>query len=60
MLMYDQRLRKIVDCIDFRPSKSIDTSIGVPGLIAGLYDGHSRFGKLSWFEIVKYSVNLAR
>lgn len=35
-------------------------SVGVPGTVAGLYQAHQKYGKLSWSELVKPSVELAK
>ncbi|WPR74775.1 gamma-glutamyltransferase [Algoriphagus sp. NG3] len=35
-------------------------AVGVPGTVAGLYQAHQKYGKLSWAELVKPSVELAK
>ena len=35
-------------------------AVGVPGTVAGLYQAHQKYGKLSWAELVKPSVKLAK
>ncbi len=35
-------------------------AVGVPGTVAGLYLAHQRLGKLSWAEVVKPAVELAK
>ncbi|MBW7466389.1 gamma-glutamyltransferase [Pontibacter aydingkolensis] len=33
---------------------------GVPGSVAGMYETHQKFGKLSWSELVQPAIDLAR
>src|SRR3989454_6444228 len=35
-------------------------SVGVPGSVAGLYEAHRRFGRLTWKDLVGPAVGLAR
>lgn len=35
-------------------------SVATPGLIAGLYDIHKKFGRLPWKDVVAPAINLAR
>lgn len=35
-------------------------SVGTPGLVAGLYDIHKRFGRLPWSETLQPAIDLAR
>jgi gamma-glutamyltranspeptidase/glutathione hydrolase len=35
-------------------------AVATPGLVAGLYDIHKRFGKLPWKEIIQPAIDLAR
>lgn len=34
-------------------------SVGVPGTVAGLYQAHQKYGKLSWGELVQPAIDLA-
>lgn len=34
-------------------------AVGVPGTVAGMYEAHKKFGKLSWKEVVQPAVELA-
>ena len=45
-----------------RPNASIDgyLAVGTPGTVAGLYEVHRRYGKLSWEEIIKPAIALAK
>lgn len=45
-----------------RPNASIDgyLAVGTPGTVAGLYEVHRRYGKLSWQEVVKPAIALAQ
>ncbi|MBD1908593.1 gamma-glutamyltransferase family protein [Funiculus sociatus GB2-A5] len=45
-----------------RPNVSVDghLSVAVPGTVAGLYEIHRQYGKLSWQEVVAPSVKLAQ
>ncbi|XP_075222619.1 glutathione hydrolase 7-like isoform X2 [Lycorma delicatula] len=60
MIIYDQRQRKLKDCIDFRVLKSLSSVVGVPGFLAGLYQAHNHHGILSWKQIIAPSINIAR
>jgi gamma-glutamyltranspeptidase/glutathione hydrolase len=44
-----------------RPNASIDgyLAVAVPGTVAGLYEVHRRYGKLSWQEVIKPAIQLA-
>ena len=44
-----------------RPNASINgyLAVGTPGTVAGLYELHRRYGKLSWQEVMKPAVALA-
>ncbi|HEX4628740.1 MAG TPA: gamma-glutamyltransferase [Gemmatimonadales bacterium] len=35
-------------------------SVGVPGSVAGLYEAHRKFGRLSWMELLAPAITLAR
>lgn len=35
-------------------------SVGVPGTVAGLYQAHQKYGKLTWKEVVEPAVKLAK
>ncbi len=37
-----------------------ESSVAVPGLLAGLSEAHSRFGRLPWRELVQPAIELAR
>ncbi|MBD2682059.1 MULTISPECIES: gamma-glutamyltransferase [Nostoc] len=45
-----------------RPFASIDgyLAVATPGTVAGLYEVHRRYGKLSWQEVVKPAIALAK
>ncbi|MBW4583925.1 gamma-glutamyltransferase [Aetokthonos hydrillicola Thurmond2011] len=45
-----------------RPNASIDgyLAVATPGTVAGLYEVHRRYGKLSWQEVVKPAIALAQ
>ncbi|MFN6437782.1 MAG: gamma-glutamyltransferase [Nostoc sp. DedSLP01] len=45
-----------------RPNASIDgyLAVATPGTVAGLYEVHRRYGKLSWEEVVKPAIALAK
>ena len=38
----------------------ITKTVATPGTVAGLYEVHNRFGKLSWQEVVKPAIALAK
>lgn len=44
-----------------RPNASVDghLAVAVPGTVAGLYEIHRRYGKLSWQEMLKPAIHLA-
>ncbi|MEH2326010.1 MAG: gamma-glutamyltransferase [Nostoc sp.] len=44
-----------------RPNASINgyLAVGTPGTVAGLYELHRRYGKLSWQEVMKPAIALA-
>lgn len=60
MIIYDQRQRRIRDCLDFRMVASRSSSVGVPGFLAGLYEAHYNHGALNWKEVLMPSVLIAR
>ncbi|MBW4673619.1 MAG: gamma-glutamyltransferase [Desmonostoc geniculatum HA4340-LM1] len=45
-----------------RPNASINgyLAVATPGTVAGLYEVHRRYGKLSWQEVVKPAIALAK
>ncbi len=45
-----------------RPNASINgySAVATPGTVAGLYEVHRRYGKLSWQEVVKPAIALAK
>ncbi|MBE8968424.1 gamma-glutamyltransferase [Nostocales cyanobacterium LEGE 12452] len=45
-----------------RPNASINgyLAVGTPGTVAGLYEVHHRYGKLSWQEVMKPAIALAK
>ncbi len=45
-----------------RPGASINgyLAVGTPGTVAGMYEIHSRYGKLPWQEVVKPAIRLAK
>lgn len=44
-----------------RPNASVDgyLAVAVPGTVAGLYEVHRRYGKLSWQQVIAPAINLA-
>jgi len=58
MVIYDHRTG-IGKTIDFRVTRSLDSHIGVPGFLAGLFYAHVNFGILPWKTLVEPSINLA-
>jgi len=54
--MYLDKTGKVI------PNASLNghLSVAVPGTVAGLYEVHKRYGKLSWQEVVAPSIRLAR
>lgn len=48
-----------VDMMKSEPGKPNAKVIGIPGLLKGFYEAHSRFGKLSWSELLQPSIDLA-
>jgi len=59
MVIYDHRTG-IGKTIDFRVTRSLDSHIGVPGFLAGLFYAHVNFGILPWKTLVEPSINLAK
>ena len=45
---------------DSMKSRQGPLAVGVPGLVAGLWEIHQKYGKLSWKQVVTPSVDLAR
>ncbi|MBW4507487.1 MAG: gamma-glutamyltransferase [Scytonematopsis contorta HA4267-MV1] len=45
-----------------RPNASVDGHLAAatPGTVAGLYEVHRRYGKLSWQEVIKPAITLAK
>jgi gamma-glutamyltranspeptidase/glutathione hydrolase len=45
-----------------RPNASIDgyLAVGTPGVVAGMYEVHRRYGKLPWSTVVEPSIRLAK
>ncbi len=45
-----------------RPGASVNgyLAVGTPGTVAGMYEVHRRYGKLSWQEVVKPAIELAK
>ncbi|MBD2386607.1 gamma-glutamyltransferase [Cylindrospermum sp. FACHB-282] len=45
-----------------RPNASVNgyLAVATPGTVAGLYEVHRRYGKLSWSEVVKPAIALAK
>lgn len=75
LIVYDHRMKKVLDVIDFREtapsslSQSVLSSnegvkagllVGVPGLLRGLGLVHSTYGKLTWSEVVLPAAKIAR
>ncbi|XP_039282150.1 glutathione hydrolase 7-like [Nilaparvata lugens] len=60
MLIYDHRQHRIKDCLDFRVSQSKNRDVGIPGLLAGLYQAHYLHGSASWEELLAPSIRMAR
>lgn len=44
------------------PRLSMDgaLAIGVPGTVAGMWEAHQKFGKLSWKEVIQPAIDLAK
>lgn len=69
MLVHDHKNGKTVS-FDFResvPSAVFDGNVtmehgtvGIPGLLHGLYTAHKRYGKLPWAEVVKPAVRVCK
>uniref|UniRef100_A0A1B6MAA8 Gamma-glutamyltransferase n=1 Tax=Graphocephala atropunctata TaxID=36148 RepID=A0A1B6MAA8_9HEMI len=60
MLVYDQRQRAVVGCLDFQSSLgSSNSSIGIPGFVAGLSQAHQSFGKLPWSSLLNAAIEMA-
>lgn len=71
MLVYDHRRSIVLESMDFREvaplSMSAPTqeligakSVGVPGLVSGLFAVHKAHGSLPWQEVVKPAADIAR
>ncbi|MGI9525494.1 MAG: gamma-glutamyltransferase [Weeksellaceae bacterium] len=47
---------------DLIPRLSMDgaLAVGVPGTVAGMYEAHQKFGKLSWKEVMQPAIDLAK
>lgn len=71
MLVYDHRKSEILESLDFRESAPRSLShptqetigpatVGVPGLVSGLFAVHKAYGKLSWSDVVKPAADIAR
>ena len=72
MIVYNHRKFEVLDVIDFQSTvpNSMDfnnfdssaegLSVGVPGMLMGLWEAHSKFGRLTWQEVVMPAINLAK
>ncbi|KAK3918648.1 Glutathione hydrolase 7 [Frankliniella fusca] len=71
MLVYDHRRREVLESLDFRetaplsqstwsPDLTGPNSVGVPGLVRGLFAAHKSRGKLGWEDVVRPAADLAR
>ncbi|KAJ1524883.1 hypothetical protein ONE63_009747 [Megalurothrips usitatus] len=71
ILLYDHRRKEVLESVDFRESAPHVVSppthetvgpltVGVPGLVSGLFEVHKAHGKLSWQEVVKPASDVAR
>lgn len=70
MLVYDHRRSVVLESLDFRevaPQSSSGevheigpNSVGVPGLVSGLFSVHKAYGNLPWQEVVKPAADVAR
>uniref|UniRef100_A0A2S2QRL0 Gamma-glutamyltransferase 7 n=1 Tax=Sipha flava TaxID=143950 RepID=A0A2S2QRL0_9HEMI len=59
MIIYDHRTG-IGKTIDFGAAYSLNSSIGVPGFLIGLYYANMKYGILPWKTLVEPSINLAK
>lgn len=70
-MVYDHRKSEILESLDFREAAPHNvplvlhetvgpTTVGVPGLVSGLFAVHKAHGKLSWQEVVTPAANFAR
>ena len=72
MIVYNHRKFEVLDVIDFQSTvpNSMDfnnfdssaegLSVGVPGMLMGLWEAHGKFGRLTWQEVVMPAINLAK
>lgn len=71
MLVYDHRRSVVLESLDFREAapRSVSgqaqeltgaKSVGVPGLVSGLFAVHKAHGLLPWQEVVKPAADIAR
>lgn len=71
MLVYDHRRSEIVESLDFREAAPHEAhppgsgsigplTVGVPGIVRGLFTIHQAHGKLSWSEVVAPAADIAR
>lgn len=59
MLIYDHRTG-IGNTIDFGATYSLNSTIGVPGFLVGLFHANVKYGILPWKTLVEPSINLAK
>jgi len=58
--MYLDESGKVIPPDDTRSSVLGHRAVGVPGTVAGMWEAHKRFGKLSWSQVLEPSINLAK
>lgn len=59
-MVFNQRRREVVGCLDFRPAKGVlHSSVGVPGFVAGLNEAHRLHGKLPWATLLNAAIEIA-
>ena len=71
ILVYDHRRSEVIESRDFREAAPLDAkrpaagtlgplTVGVPGIVKGLFAAHQAHGKLSWKEVVAPAADIAR
>lgn len=50
----------VINFQDAAPTTFVNTSlVGIPGLLSGLWEGHNKFGRLEWAQLVQPAVDLS-